>query len=55
MYERYKNLSDVKPKFFSDSRQNIHAIFQKDISIGKQIVIVKMDESGTIKNYVESK
>lgn len=55
VYERYKNLSDVKPKFFSDSRQNIHAIFQKDTSIGKQIVIVKMDESGTIKNYVESK
>ena len=56
VYSKYEDFKGIKPKYYKSSKDNDYsAVFKKQGLIGDQLVTVKFEKDGKVKNILESK
>ena len=56
VYSKYEDFKGIKPNHYKSSKDNDYsAVFKKQGVIGDQLVTVKFEKDGKVKNILESK
>lgn len=56
VYAKYEDFKGIKPNYYKSSKNDDYsAVFRKQGVIGDQLITVKFEKDGNVKNILESK